>query len=343
MCQTCNRRFDFLTSSHHQIGKLINNQNNKVKNSIDDENQEKVDSEDDESEEDEDLSDSSPNIYSSFATVLKEQGFLPSLDSSEKIESIEDLTTALNKEVEIQANIKSEQYLSNIDLRELAETKKELQNLESIDEDYLKNNIEVAKNIIYQDYLNQGLSEDRAAKLLKKTIDLGEDMIIEEALESKISITEYNTRKQEFIKQQASEKLEQEKQEQIQLETKVKELVFESKDLIKGLPVNKALQDRVYKSMTEIVSKNPITGELENKFMKDRNSNPIEFDTRMYYLYEITNGFKDLQLLSKQLGSSAVKNLEKALRQTKFDDNGTPGFVQDPQSYDSPFGSELVL
>jgi hypothetical protein len=94
--------------------------------------------------------------------------------------------------------------------------------------------------------------------------------------------------------------------------------------------------------MTEVVSKNPQTGELENKFMKDRSGNPIEFDTKMYYFYELTNGFTDLGKISTNVNSKAVKDLEKALRKTKFEDNGTPGYLSDPNSY-SGFGSELVI
>lgn len=309
---------------------------------IDDDNQENVDSDDDAEEDEGSQSDTSPNLFSSVADVLKEQGLLPSLESSKNIKSIEDFTDVVNKEIETQAILRAEQYLNSLDVNKIASAKKELQSLETIDESYLKENLDYAKNIIYQDYINQGLSEDRATKLLKKTIDLGEEMVIEEAMESKQSLVEFNNRMQEQAKIEAAKRLEDEKRQQIELEKQLQQLVYKQ-DLIKGLPTTKAMQDRVYKSMTEIVSKNPETGEMENKFMKDRNANPVEFDARMYYLYELTNGFTDLTTISKSVGSKAVKNLEKALRQTRVEDSGIPHYLQDPNSYDSPFGSELVL
>lgn len=309
---------------------------------IDDDNQENVDSDDDAEEDEGSQSDTSPNLFSSVADVLKEQGLLPSLESSKNIKSIEDFTDVVNKEIETQATLRAEQYLNSLDVNKIASAKKELQSLETIDELYLKENLDYAKNIIYQDYINQGLSEDRATKLLKKTIDLGEEMVIEEAMESKQSLVEFNNRMQEQAKIEAAKRLEDEKRQQIELEKQLQQLVYKQ-DLIKGLPTTKAMQDRVYKSMTEIVSKNPETGEMENKFMKDRNANPVEFDARMYYLYELTNGFTDLTTISKSVGSKAVKNLEKALRQTRVEDSGIPHYLQDPNSYDSPFGSELVL
>ena len=339
--QELNFEYDF--GNNDESNEELDENNELNDNAIDDESQEEVDSNDEDDESGDDSSESSPNLFSSVADVLFEQGLLPSLDSSENIKSVDDLANVVKKEIEIQASIKIEEYLSNLDLEKVARSKQELTDLNSIDEDYLKDNLEVAKQLIYQDYINQGLSEDRARKLLNKTLDLGEDMLIEEALESRESLKQFNLRLEEQAKLDAQKRLEEEKQEQIKLEQEVKKLVFESKDLIKGLPSTKALKDRVYKSMTEIVSKNPQTGELENKFMKDRNTNPIEFDTRMYYLYELTNGFRDLSNISKQVESKAIKKMEQAMRQTRFEDNGLPNYMVDPNSYDSPFGSELVL
>lgn len=335
---------DFSSNNLYNPDDTEDQDDENIDNTIDDENQENVNSEDDDTnEEEEDSSDSSPNLFSSVAEVLFEQGLLPSLESSKNVKSIDDLTEVVKKEIDIQASLKVEEYINKVDINKIAASRKEIESLDSIDENFLKENIEVAKELIYNDYINQGLSEERAKKLLRKTIDLGEDMLIEEALESKQSLKEYNIRLQEQEAQEAAKQLEREKQEQQKIQEDIKKLVFESKDLIKGLPVNKALQNKVYKAMNEVVSKNPTTGELENEFIKDRNTNPIEFDTRMYYLYVMTNGFRDLSLVSKQVKSSAVKDLEKAIRQTKIEDSSLPSYITDPQSYDSPFGSELVL
>lgn len=321
----------------------VENDNNVI-DDADESDQEGVDDSDDNDGSDSDNDDeSSPNFYSSVAEALYEQGILPSFDSTKKIENVDDFVEQFNIEIENQSQLKVQEYLNNLDLNKIAEVKKENLNLESIDEDYLKNNLETAKQLIFNDYLNQGLSEDRATKMLKKTIDLGEDVILEEALESVTSLKEYNKRVEAQELANAQERLIQSRREQEETETKVKSYVFESNDLIQGLSLTKALREKVYKSMIEPVAKNPETGEMMNKFMQDRSVNPIEFDTKMYYLYELTNGFKDISNISKTIGSKAVKNLENTIRKTKFEDNGTPGFLQDPDSYSSGFGSELVF
>lgn len=307
----------------------------------DDESQEGVGSEDDEDEGDK-SNEASPNLYSSIATALHEQGILPSLDSSKEIKSIDDFVEQFNVEIEKQSDLKIQNYLNNLDLEKIAISKKENLELDSINEDYLKNNIEVAKEIIYKDYLNQGLSEDRAKKLLKKTIDLGEDVLIEESLESIDSLKQYNQKIQEQELVNAQKRVEQLQKEQIENQNKIKNFVFNSKEIVQGVNNTKALQEKVYKSILEPVAKDPETGEMMNKFMHERSKNPIEFDIKMYYLYELTNGFKDINNISKTTKSKAIKELENTLRTTKFEDNGLPGYLEDPDSY-SGFGSELVL
>lgn len=311
-------------------------------NPIEEEIPESVDGEeDDNSEGNESDVDSSPNLYSSISNVLFEQGIIPSLESSENIKTSEDFVGALKKEIDLQTEQRLQEYLQNLDLNKIASSRKTQLELSSIDEDYLKDNLDVAKDIIFRDYINQGLSEERATKLLRKTIDLGEDMVIEDALESAQSLKEFEARSEQQERVRYTQQLAEQAAEQESINTAIKNTIYSSKEVISGLPNTKALQDRVFKSMTEVVSKNPTTGEMQNKFMQSRSVNPIEFDTKMYYLYELTDGFTNLSSISKTVTSKAVKNLEKVLRKTRFEDNGTPDYLQDPPSYGG-IGTELV-
>ena len=311
---------------------------------IEDNDPENVDGEeeDDNNEGDDSDDDSSPNLYSSISNVLFEQGIIPSLESSENIKTAEDFVDVFKKEIDIQAEQRLANYLENLDLNAIATSRKAQLELDSIDEDYLKDNLEVAKDIIYRDYINQGLSEDRAKKMLRKTIDLGEEMIIEDALESKESLKEFERKVEEQEKVRYKQSLIEQAAEQEKINNAIKNTIYNSKEIINGVNNTKALQDRVFKSMTEVVAKDPTTGEMQNKFMQTRSANPIEFDTKMYYLYELTNGFTDLSNISKTATSKAVKKLETVLRKTKFEDNGMPTYLQDPDSYGG-IGSELVI
>ena len=311
-------------------------------NHVEDNSSEEVDEEDVE-EEGSEGSESSSNLYSSLAAFVHEQGLLPSLDIDLKeIKSADDFASVFNKELDIQAELRLNDYLANLDLNKIGIAKKDIQDLSTINSDLLKNDIDLAKRIIYDDYLNQGLDEKKANRMLNRLIDLGDDAILEDAEESLQSLKEFKAREIERETQSYKERLEADKIQQAKLDEQMKKTIYESKDLISGLKPNKALQDKVYKSINDIVGKSP-DGTFENKFMKERRENPLEFEIRMYHFYELTNGFKDLSKISTTAKSSAVKDLEKIARQTKLKDNGTPLWQQDSNTYSNFSGHVLNL
>ena len=311
-------------------------------NHVEDDSSEEVDEEDVE-EEGSEGSESSSNLYSSLAAFVHEQGLLPSLDIDLKeIKSADDFASVFNKELDIQAELRLNNYLENLDLNKIGVAKQEIKDLNTLNVDILKNDIDLAKRIIYDDYLNQGLDEKKANRMLNRLIDLGEDAILEDAEESLESLKEFKAREIERETQSYKERLEADKIQQAKLDEQMKKTIYESKDLIAGLKPNKALQDKVYKSINDIVGKSP-DGTFENKFMKERRENPLEFEIRMYHFYELTNGFKDLSKISTTAKSSAVKDLEKIARQTKLKDNGTPLWQQDANTYSNFSGHVLNL
>lgn len=311
-------------------------------NHVEDDSSEEVDEEDVEDEGSEG-SESSSNLYSSLAAFVHEQGLLPSLDIDLKeIKSADDFASVFNKELDIQAELRLNDYLANLDLNKIGIAKKDIQDLSTINSDLLKNDIDLAKRIIYDDYLNQGLDEKKANRMLNRLIDLGDDAILEDAEESLQSLKEFKAREIERETQSYKERLEADKIQQAKLDEQMKKTIYESKNLISGLKPNKALQDKVYKSINDIVGKSP-DGTFENKFMRERRENPLEFEIRMYHFYELTNGFKDLSKISTTAKSSAVKDLEKIARQTKLKDNGTPLWQQDSNTYSNFSGHVLNL
>ena len=331
-----------------------------------DENTEEIQDNLDESEdseevvEDEDLEeegestdeDSSPNIYSSFASVLNEQGLLPSLnlDGETKIETVDDLASAFKSEI----NSQVKEYLlekvgesgyealeKGVSLAEYQQYQDNVETLDNITEDTLSENVELSKKIIYQDYIAQGIDPARATRLLNKSIDAGEDAIIEDAVESLNSLKLSENKRLEALTIERAEaaKLAQAQQEKI--DNDLKNSIYGKAEIIKGIKVNKTIQDKVYNSITKIVGKSP-DGIMENQLMKDRRENPVDFDSKLYYLYEITKGFSDFSSIVSKSESKAISKLERELRRTKFEDAGTPSYLTDPNSYGG-IGSEIVL
>lgn len=308
------------------------------------EDSEEVAEEEDESSEGDSGDDTSPNLYSSLATVLYDEGLLPSLDlASKEIKSPAELAEAFKAEIEAQSNLRLEDYLKYVNLENIARSNTNLKSYSEIDDDKLDSDLELAKNLIYQDYINQGLSEERSSRLLNKLVDLGEDELKEEARTSLESLKAFESKQVETEKQEYQLRMKQQTEEQEKIQKQIKDSIYSSKELIEGLPLTNSIKDKVYKSMNDVVSKNPDTGELENKLMKSRREDPLNFDLKLYYLYELTNGFSSFKNIVNSTKSKAVKDLEKTLRDTKVKDTGLPAFLQDDQSYMGGFGSELNL
>lgn len=293
--------------------------------------------------------DNSP-IYSSFATVLSEQGLLPSVDlQNTDIKSVDDLTAVLKTEIENQGKqyvidkIGEDGYEAlekGISLSELQQFNNTTTALESITTETLSNDGELAKRIILQDYINQGIDENRALRILNKSIDAGEDAVIEDAIESLESL---KTFEQGRIAKVAEERQEQQAAlvaQQEKIDNDLKNSIYKNDEFLEGYKVNKSMQDKVYNSITKIVSTSP-EGIAENKLMQQRRQDPISFDTKLYYLYELTKGFEDFSKLVTKSTSKATTQLEKALRQNKFEQGGDPTFL-DNESYGG-IGSELVF
>lgn len=296
---------------------------------------------------------SSSNIYSSLASVLNEQGLLPSLNLEENaIENIDDLTKVFKSELNTQAN----QYIvdklgqegfdaleKGVSLSEYQQYQDDVNVLDSITDDSLEEDIELSKRIILQDYTSQGISEDKALRFLKRSIDIGEEAILEDAKQSLESLKVLQSRKLEELKETKATELVQQKEQQEKIDNDLKNSIYTKDEIIKGVVLNKSIQDKIYKSITNVVSTDPNTGVLENQLMKDRRENPTEFDTKLYYLYELTKGFTDFSKIVSKSKSKAATQLEKSLRSNKsFDASGQAGFLNDKNSYDG-IGGEIVI
>lgn len=311
---------------------------------------------DDSSDEQDDSSDSEgapAELYSSLASVLTEEGLLPSLDLEKTpIKNIDDLSSTIKAEIDNQVRqnlinkVGEEGYNAlerGITLQEYQTYENTLSSLDSIDEGTLRSNIELAKNIIYQDYISQGMDESRASRILKRSVDLGEDAIIEDAIESTRSLREIQERQLEKVASEREEQRQRHIDMQQKIDNDLKNNIYGNKEIIKGMKPNKAIKDRVYQSITKVVGTSP-EGIAENKLMRQRRENPVEFDTKLYYLYELTDGFSDFSKLVSKGESKAANKLESALRKTKFGGSSNPGFVTDPHSYGGISDeSELVL
>ena len=348
-----NKEIDSKDKETKEDNKDVNNlgENNDSDNK--ESSSESVAKEDGESREGESSDKSSPNLFKSVATLLNEEGVFPSLDETKEINTAEDFVKVFNSEIETKvkdtliSKLGEKGYKaleSGLSVEQLSDYNADKKVLESIDEDSIKENVELAKQLVYQDYINQGLKQEVASKLLSRLVETGEESLISDAIESLENIKEFN--EAQFLEKQRIENekiLKEEKDKEI-LNQKLKDSIYNFESFIEGEKINPSLKDRVFETMTKVVSRDT-KGNPENKLMKHRRENSVEFDTKLYYLYEISNGFKDFSKLVSSTKSKTIKDLEKVIRNNSFSqyNDSSPDYQIDKDSYEGFKGDELNI
>lgn len=332
---------DLEEENQDQDEKNINDQGE----SLDQDGSENVAEGEDDQEEGDDAnedSESSPNLFSSVATVLHEQGILPSLDiESTKIESADDLASSIQNEVnslyekKLISTFGEEGYefiSKGVKPEEVIDYQEKSKILDSITEDSLIEDIELSKNVVYEDYLLRGMSPEQATKIIERTLLAGDEVLIEDAKESLGNLKISNKQLLEKKALEAEKAAIEAEKLKADNELKIKNSIYNTESLGKGIELNKSTQDKVYKLMTTVVG-NDSKGNPENALMKARRENTIDFDTKLYYIYELTKGFTDFSKFGKSAKKSAISDLERAMQSNKNDYSSTPGYIQDNESY----------
>jgi len=299
---------------------------------------EKVDGVEDDEEEDYDFSNdqkkSSPSLYSPLAKVLHEQGVLPSADpdSIKNIKDVDSFVELIKKEIEVQTKEQLEQVKKEVVTEDFKKRETVKAQLEKVTDNILAKDKNVASQLIYQDFINKGYTEEKAKKYTERSI-LSEDWV-DDAKDAKQSILDRITEVEEEEAEERELEITRRKEEAKKETDLIKSKVFDTSEVLKGIPISKTAKDQIFNTITKPVSKNPNTGEAENEIMKYRRENPVDFVYNLAYTYTVTKGFKDWDYFKTKGRSSSILELENNLRKNNFsiDSGNEPSFVDNEQN-----------
>ena len=187
-----------------------------------------------------------------------------------------------------------------------------------IDDTKLSTDVELQKQV-YRNYLKETtmLSDEKIEKRITQAESL--DELSSEATDAlnELKVINKGRIEQEFKAAQENAKQEQAKAK-AELDN-LKATIDAREEIIPGFKVNKKLKDSLYKNMTTAVSKDPKTGTLYNNIAAKRAENPLEFELKMQYLFELTKGFEDFSSLTNKVTTKATTTLKDVLeRNTDF-------------------------
>ena len=294
---------------------------------------------------------SSPNnnFYSSIAKALKEEGVFPDLDDEtvDNIKEPEDFVRAIEDEIaarfdERQKRI-DEALNAGVDSDKVRQFENTIAYLNSITEEAISTETEdgenLRKQLIYQDLLNKGYSKEDAQEELNDIFESGTD--IKKAKRALNSNKEFFRSKYQEMIDDAKEDAEQEEKERKQQAAALKKSILEDKLVFGELELDKATKQKAFDAISKPIYKDKETGELYTALQKYEKENKTEFMKNLGIIFTLTDGFKNLEALTrgkvKKELKKGIRELEHTLNNTSRTSDGNLKFVSgvsdDPQSF----------
>ena len=289
------------------------------------------------------------NFYSSIAKAFAEEGIFPDLDdeSASKIKTPEEFRDLIEDRIksELDERQKRVDEALNVgvepsDIRKYENT---ISYLDSIkDETITSENEEgekLRKQLIYQDFVNRGYSQERATREVKKSSDAGTD--IEDAKEALKSNLEFFQGQYDNLIEEAKAEEEKEIKQRKEQAEKLKKSILEDKEVFGELSIDKKTRQKIFDNISKPVYKDPNTGQIFTALQKYEMENRTDFLKNVSLVFTLTDGFKNLDGLIKGKVKKEVKKgireLENVLNNTARTSDGNLRFVSnvedDPESF----------
>ena len=289
----------------------------------------------------------SPKFFSSIAKAFAEEGIFPDLDDDaiERVNSPEDFRELIEQRIKSELDERQKRIDEALNYGIEPSVIKQYENtiayLDSIDARKISDEGEqgetLRRNLIMQDLMNRGYSQERAAKAAEKSFRNGDD--IEDAKEALAGNREYF--KGQYDKLVKDAKQEQDAQAKAQKEQaeQLKNSILSDKKFFGELEVDKATRKKIFENIAKPTYRDEETGTYLTPIQKYELENKTEFMKYLGLIFTLTDGFKNLDTLVKGKVRKEVKKgfreLENTLNNTTRNSDGSLRFVSgvDPESF----------
>ena len=289
------------------------------------------------------------NFYSSIAKALKEDGVFPDLDddTANSIKEAEDFAEAVEKQIQLRLDEKQKRIDEALNAGVEDQTIRQFENaiayFDGISESALlaedDNGAQLRRQVIYQDLINKGYTKEEAKEELDDIFDNNLD--VKKAKRALISNKDFFKTGYKKVVDDAKAEAEKEEEDRKKQASVLKKSILEDKEVFGELKLDKATRQKVYDNISKPVYKDKDTGELYTALQKYEMENKTEFLKNVGLLFTLTDGFKNLEALTKSQVRKEVKKglreLEHTLNNTSRTSDGNLKFVsgvgEDPDSF----------
>ena len=279
---------------------------------------------------------SSPTkFYSSIASALKDDGIFPEFDDStiDGVKSPEDFAELIEKAVTSRLDERQKRIDEALGSGVAPDTvrmyEQTLQYLGSITEDAIsaegEEGEDLRRQILYNDLLNRGYSQERANREIEKSFKSGSD--IDDAKDALEALNKFYRAGYDKVQREAKEKVEAEKKRQKEDSDKFRKMVLEDAVKLGDIELDSKTKQRVFDAVSKPVYKDPDSGRLLTQVQKFQKENPLEFLKQLGMWFVLTNGGKDVAGFTK--GSvrleknRSIRELENKINASQLGNDGS--------------------
>nr|DAJ98366.1 MAG TPA: hypothetical protein [Crassvirales sp.] len=308
---------------------------------------------------DNDADGTSPNnFYSSIANACAVDGIFPNLDDEtiKKAVDAESFSNLIEAEIKARFDEKQKrisQALENgVEPTDIKKYESTLNYINTITDAAIAEESEKGEqlryNLIYQDFINKGMTPDKAKKFADRTVDAGTD--VEDAKEALLSNKEFFSNAYNKMLQDAQQKADEDKAEREKNAKELERTLMKDKQLFGDMEISNDIRKKAFDSVSKPVYKDPETGDYMTAIQKYESEHRAEFLKYTGLIFAMTNGFKDFDSFAKGKIKKEVKKglreLEQTLNNTRRNNDGSLRMVtnqkDDPNSFISK-GMKLDL
>ena len=278
---------------------------------------------------------SSPSIYSSIATALKNDGIFPEFSDEElsEVTTPEAFGELFEKAIQSKMDERQrriDQALGNgIAPDTVKMYEQTLAYLGSVNDEAISDEGEQGENLrkqlIFNDLLNRGYSQEKATKEVEKSFKSGSD--IEDAKDALEALRGFYQNGYDKIQKDAKDRMENMKKARQQDEAKFRKMILEDDIVLGETKLDKKTRQSVFDAVSKPVYKDPDTGQLLTQVQKFQKENPMEFLKQIGMWFVLTNGGKDFSGLSRQQviaeKNKGIRELERKINSSAFDSDGS--------------------
>lgn len=278
---------------------------------------------------------SSPSIYSSIASALKDDGIFPDFDDDEldSVKSPEDFAELFEKAITAKLDDRQRRIDAALGNGVAPDTVKmyeqTLQYLGSINEEVLSaegdESENLRKQLIYNDLINRGYTHEKAQKELEKSFKSGSD--VDDAKDALESLNAFYSDGYKKVQENAKRQADELRAAQRRQTAEFQKMVLDSDVKIGDVTLDKTTRQRVYDAVSKPVYKDEDTGRLLTAVQKFQKEQPLEFLKQLGMWYVLTDGGKNLDGFTKgQVRTEknrAIKELGRKINSSSLNRDGS--------------------